>query len=412
MMLRCDVAVIGSGPAGLALATSCAQLGLDVVCIAPHPWRAWTPNYGLWAHQASLVDADAIATRYEAPRVWLDDDAGLTLPTAYLKLSTFRLHRSMLASADHAGVRFVEAEVTALEHEDAGTRVVTSAGLTVRTTLVVDASGSGTGRLTRVGEPMDAHQTAYGVLAEVDGHPYAEGEMSFMDFRHAPGGHAGVAPSFLYALPVDANHVFFEETALVQAPAMPLAVLEARLGERLAAMGIRVLGIHEVERCSIAMGLALPSKNQRTVAFGAAASMVHPATGYQLASALERAPQVAQAIADGLEAGDPVTAAKLAWEAIWPSDRVRLWSLYRFGMAALCGFDLERTRLFFDAFFGLEARDRQRYLDATASPAELATIMARLFWGAPLATQWRLVRHGIGSGRGELWRATTLGGMA
>jgi len=97
---------------------------------------------------------------------------------------------------------------------------------------------------------------------------------------------------------------------------------------------------------------------------------------------------------------------------VWPAPRARLWSLYRFGMAALCGFDLARTRLFFEAFFALDAKDRRRYLDASASPAELASIMARLFWGAPLTTQWQLIRHGMGSGRAELWRAASLGGIA
>lgn len=412
MMLRGDVAVLGSGPAGLALAAECAERGLDVVCVAPTPWRAWTPNYGLWSHQESLVPADAVSARYASPRVWIHDDAGFTLPRGYLRLSTFRLHQGLTRRAEAAGVRFVEASATSLEHEPTSTRVRTDAGVAVGASLVVDASGAGTPHLARVDRGMDAHQTAYGVVAEVAEHPYAPGEMSFMDFRFAPQGDVRAAPSFLYALPLDERHVFFEETALVRAPAMPLAVLRARLHERLESMGIRVVALHDEERCSIPMGLALPSKDQRVVGFGGAASMVHPATGYQLASALKLAPTVACAIAEGMASGTPDDASRLAWDAVWPTERARLWSLYRFGMAALCSFDLDRTRLFFESFFALEPRDWQRYLDATASPAELAAIMGRLFWGAPLATQWRLLWHGVGAGRGELWRATSLGGLA
>jgi len=412
MLVRSEVAVLGSGPAGLALAAACAERGLDVVCVAPSPWRAWSQNFGLWSHQASLVPEDAVAGRYASPKVWLHDEAGFALPRAYLRLSTFRLHRALVARAEQAGVRFVDARVDAIEHGEVESRLRTDAAITVAAALAVDASGASTRHLARSGETVDAHQTAYGIVAEVAEHPYAPGEMSFMDFRHDPNGEPHAAPSFLYSLPLDDRHVFLEETALVQKPAMPIDALRARLHERLRAMRIDVVRVHEEERCVIPMGLGLPSKEQPLLGFGAAAAMVHPATGYQLASALKLAPSVARAIHDGLESGGPSEARRLGWEAVWPAERARLWSLYRFGMAALCSFDLERTRIFFESFFALEERDWQRYLDATASPTELAAIMGRLFCGAPLATQWRLLWHGVGSGRAELWRATRLGGFA
>jgi lycopene beta-cyclase len=412
MKLRCDVGVMGSGPAGLALATACAQQGLDVACIAPAPSTAWAQNYGIWAHQQTLVPPEVIAARYPKPRVWLDDDAGLTLPRGYLKLDTLGLQRELWSRAEAAGVRFVDARVVGMEHVSAGVELATDEGVAVHATVGVDAAGAGSPMLAREGESLDAHQTAYGRVIEVAEHPYAEGEMAFMDFRAEPGADSRRAPSFLYALPLDDRHLFVEETALVQKPAMPIDELESRLEARLVRMGLHVLAVHEEERCAIPMGLALPTKTQPLVGFGAAAAMVHPATGYQLASALTLAPTVAKALADGLAEGSPAEASRLAWDAVWPVERARLWSLYRFGMDALCTFDLARTRIFFQSFFALEPCDWQRYLDATASPGELAAIMARLFWGAPLATQWRLLRHGLGAGRGTLWRAASLGGVA
>lgn len=412
MKLRCDVAIMGAGPAGLALASECAMLGINVVCVAPQVRRPWVPNYGLWGRQESLISTDAVARRYDSPRVHLHDDAGIIMPDTYLRLSRSRLQRSMFDRSDRAGVGFLDATVIDVEHGRSSTRLATSDGGGLEATLAVDATGFDTKMIRRAGSSINARQTAFGIVAKVESHPYAPGEMSLMDFRFEPEGDAAAAPSFLYALPLDDRHIFVEETALVQAPAMPLEVLEARLQARLASMDIRVLEVVEEERCSIAMDLALPDRAQRLLAFGAAASMVHPATGYQLASALERAPEVARAILRGLELSEPAGAARTVWESIWPDDRVRLWSLYRFGMAALASFDLARTRLFFESFFALRSEDASRYLDATVSPTELGAIMARLFWGAPFETQWRLIRHGMGSGRRDLWRAATLGGLA
>jgi lycopene beta-cyclase len=135
MKVQSDVAVIGSGPAGLALAASCAELGLDVVCVAPSPWRVWAQNYGIWSHEESLVSEAAVAARYAKPRVWLRDDAGLTLPRGYLRLSSFRLHGDLMGRADATGVRMVDAHVSALEHDARGARLTTREG------VVVEADG-------------------------------------------------------------------------------------------------------------------------------------------------------------------------------------------------------------------------------------------------------------------------------
>ncbi|HEX2857892.1 MAG TPA: lycopene cyclase family protein, partial [Propionibacteriaceae bacterium] len=50
-MTRPDVAVVGLGPAGRALAHRLLARGARVLAVDPHPERPWLPTYGGWAHQ-------------------------------------------------------------------------------------------------------------------------------------------------------------------------------------------------------------------------------------------------------------------------------------------------------------------------------------------------------------------------
>lgn len=50
----------------------------------------------------------------------------------------------------------------------------------------------------------------------------------------------------------------------------------------------------------IPVGGALPCTRQQHIAFGAAASMIHPATGYSISRSLTEAPQHARAISEAL----------------------------------------------------------------------------------------------------------------
>ena len=68
------------------------------------------------------------------------------------------------------------------------------------------------------------------------------------------------------------------------------------------------------------MNLALPDVKQQLLAFGPAASMVHPASGYLIGAMLRRAPGFAAAIAAGLSQPELSSAliAKRAWRVLWP----------------------------------------------------------------------------------------------
>ena len=86
-------------------------------------------------------------------------------------------------------------------------------------------------------------------------------------------------PSFLYAMPFGRKRVFLEETCLVARPPLPFDTLKRRLERRLRATGIKVIKVHDEEWSYIPVGGPMPVHTQSLTAFGAAANMIHPATG-------------------------------------------------------------------------------------------------------------------------------------
>ena len=84
------------------------------------------------------------------------------------------------------------------------------------------------------------------------------------------------------------NGVFFvEETSLALAPGVPYDVLKQRLQQRLDQRGVQITEVIHEEFCLFPMNLPLPDRNvSLMLAFGGAASMVHPASGYMVGSLL------------------------------------------------------------------------------------------------------------------------------
>jgi lycopene cyclase-like protein len=168
-----------------------------------------------------------------------------------------------------------------------------------------------------------------------------------------------------------------------------IAALCDRLHARLARMGITPSAPHERERCVIPLGVELPLPGQRVVAFGAAAGMVHPATGYQLGRVMATAPAVARALASDRE---PAALAAQANTACWPASRRRAWALYTFGMEALVSFDHAATCAFLRAFFALPQASALAFLKGEQAPAGIALAMARVLAHASPPTRKRLAR--------------------
>ncbi|KAF5831977.1 lycopene cyclase protein-domain-containing protein [Dunaliella salina] len=156
-------------------------------------------------------------------------------------------------------------------------------------------------------------------------------------------------------MPRRGNKVFVEETCLVAKPALPFKVLKRRLERRLKAMGVRAKEVHEEEWSYIPVGGPLPEGNQPITAFGAAANLVHPATGFSVSRSFREAPRLADQIAASLSKPDQdvrKTAAQV-WEALWPQEKRTQTSFHVFGMELLASMDLADTVSFFETFFKL-----------------------------------------------------------
>ena len=73
------------------------------------------------------------------------------------------------------------------------------------------------------------------------------------------------------------------------------------------------------------MGGPLPSGDQTLTAFGAAANLVHPATGYSIARSLREAPAFAGDVARLLQrkSNNVDRRAESVWQALWPQEKRR-----------------------------------------------------------------------------------------
>jgi lycopene beta-cyclase len=173
-------------------------------------------------------------------------------------------------------------------------------------------------------------------------------------------------PTFLYAMPlgpvpeegVSGQRFFFEETSLVGRPAMSFQECKDRLFARLSHLGITVrpCSIKDEEFCNIPMGGPLPEPGQRVIAFGGAAALVHPSTGYHLCRMMAAAKELTDAVGEALANPadlSPDAVASLAYDAIWSPPKQVQRDFAVFGGEFLMSLGVEELRGWFDSFFRL-----------------------------------------------------------
>jgi len=173
---------------------------------------------------------------------------------------------------------------------------------------------------------------------------------------------------------------------LALAPAVPEAELKQRLEQRLAKAGNAITEVIEEEHCLFPMNLPLPDFHQPLLAFGGAASMVHPASGYMVGALLRRGPGLADALAGALKQQPSLGSAALArvgWQALWPLELVLRHRLFQFGLGRLMGFDERLLRRHFTSFFQLSQEDWSGFLTNTLPLPQLMGVMLRLFAISP-----------------------------
>lgn len=91
---------------------------------------------------------------------------------------------------------------------------------------------------------------------------------------------------------------------------------------------LQIKHVHEEEWSYIPVGGPLPLGSQPVTAFGAAANLIHPATGYSIVRSLREAPGLADAMARILQADAPVAETSAAvWDALWPQEKRRQVSI-------------------------------------------------------------------------------------
>lgn len=371
-----DVAVVGLGPAGRALASGCVARGLTVLAVDPRPDAVWSPTYGIWGDELGGLPESVVRARVAGPELRVHgayplardylvlDNAALQ---AALPLDGVRLRRSRLS----------DGEVSALRGAGPG-----------QARVVVDARGARPDGLV----PDDAApaQTAYGIVVSAeDAAPALQGAPALlMDWR--PDWSAEAPPrgtaSFLYAIPVGPDRVLLEETCLAAAPGLPLAELRTRLRRRLEARGVPPSAIdHPLDREIVR--IPMRGRGRRppagVLAVGTAGRGGNLVTGYSVAHSLARADAVARAIAEHPVSGlaDPVG----------PADLFR-----EMGLRALLRLDVAGTLELFDAFGRLPAAAQRDFLSRDSGAVGLAGAMWGMFTRMPLAGKAALIAATLG----------------
>lgn len=393
---RADVVVVGAGPAGLAVATACAEQGLATTVVAEDHDAVWPQTFGVWVDEVEEVGlAEALAEVWPAIDLHLGEAQHRRIERPYGRIDNRRLQADLHGRLERAGARRVTGRAAGAEHDAQGTTVATEAGIRLPCRVAVDASGHRPALLTVGRGRPPAVQTAYGLIARYSEPPVAPGSMLLMDYRDPSGGRTEATPApptFLYAMALDDGCYLLEETVLASRPALGFATLEQRLRRRLGTLGVQIKEHIAVERVRIPMGGPLPPRGQRVVGFGAAAGLVHPATGYQVGSALSRAPALGAALAGALDTpgSTPGCVAAAGWAAVWPPDLLRQRALHTLGLESLLRLDDDATRSFFRAFFDLPADRWAGFLSGERSAARLASTMLALFARVPVAVRGTL----------------------
>lgn len=414
-----DVIVVGAGPAGLSLSASLGERGVKVLCVDPALDRKWPNNYGTWLDELSPLGLDDCASH-----VWPNtsvytgsSDEKTILLRPYARIDRTKLKRRLMSRCEES--KNVEIERLSATNLDTTNVKHSRIRLTdnfgnatdVCSRVVVDATGHALRFVKRGDGVTPAYQAAYGIdceLAHEVSDSYNPNEMLLMDFRDThmqnsaqDSENSTKEPSFLYVMPMGGRRVFLEETSLVERTAMSFEELKSRLYKRLSHDGVRIEKVHEIEHSLIPMGGTLPCANQRVVAFGGAASFVHPATGYMIARALTLSNTVADGISFALNNIDlnADLLSRQIWRKTWSEQMLRQRDFLVYGMNFLTKVDVHAMREFFDAFFKLPQYQWAGYLSfRLEEPVERLWFALAMFFHASLPMKAALVWDSFTSG--------------
>jgi len=394
-----DVIIVGAGPAGIRLVEQVSLYGMKVCCVDPNPLSIWPNNYGVWSDEFEGFGLeDCLDKTWPMASIYIDDNKTKYLDRCYGRVNKRKLKEKLVKSCVLNGVRFYKAKAMQIEHHEFESVVVCDDGVELKGSLVVDASGFRSNFIEYDDHKMKnfGFQIAYGVLAEVDAHPYDLDKVVLMDWRdsHLRDGNSK-SSTFMYAMPFSSNLIFLEETSLVSRPALSHMEMKMRMVERLMHLGINVKRVLEDEKGLIPMGGPLPRLPQNVIAFGANSGVVHPSTGYMMARTMALAPIVAASINEVLGSTRMIRGKQLyakVWNSMWPIESRISREFYTFGMETLLKLDLNETRQFFDAFFELEPYYMQGFLSSNLTLNDIVWLSMSLFAHASNSSRFAIAR--------------------
>lgn len=216
-----DVAVLGSGPAGTAIAFLLQeQHNCNVVMIDPrgNSEKTWYPNYGEWTDEWHHLSEslklpelkECTTTEWDITDCFFGGngdvpmDERTTLPRGYIRVDRIKLQKIMRQKYQQANGHIIESKVSAnriglnlfdknIIHGDKHTVLDLDNGQSIESKVVIDATGFET-RLTANEEPYSARgsnkelktgfQIAYGFIATITSMgPYDFKTMTLFDYR-------------------------------------------------------------------------------------------------------------------------------------------------------------------------------------------------------------------------------------
>ncbi len=389
-----DILILGSGPAALCLASELSSQNLYIKCISTKsPYDKWGNTYGIWASELEDLGLDSLLShRWANTCSYFGDGINKNgnHPTNhhydYGLIDREAFQNELLKRCK--GIEWLHETAIDIYTVNKFSEVLCESGLKLKSRLVIDASGHKSNFIKRPILKEVAQQAAYGIVGKFSSPPVKKNQFVLMDFRsdHLAKNELIEPPSFLYAMDLGNDVFFVEETSLANYPALTKELLQERLQKRLTKKGILIKDILHEEDCLFPMNLPLPFKNQAILAFGGAASMVHPASGYMVGSLLRRAPLLAKKLKFYLK--DPslssIELAKKGWDVLWPSELIQRHKLYQYGLKRLMSFNEKMLRSFFSNFFHLSTKEWSGFLTNTLPLPKLIFVMSKMFIKSPL----------------------------